>query len=46
MTSQENIILVITEISASQPIIVPPVKVFQKSVIRKPMSMASIIYSK
>lgn len=46
MTSQENIILVIREISVSDPIIVPPVKVFQQREIRKPMSMASIIYSK
>jgi len=46
MTSQENILLVIKEISVSQPIIVPPVKVFQKLEIRKPMSMSSIIYSK
>ncbi len=46
MTIQENIILVITEISASQPIIVPSVKVFQQREIRKPMSMSSIIYSK
>jgi hypothetical protein len=46
MTSQENIILVIREISVSQIIITPPVKVFQQREIRKPMSMASIIYSK
>jgi len=46
MTSQENIILVIREIPVSQPIIVQPVNVFQQREIRKPMSMASIIYNK
>lgn len=46
MTTQENIILVIREINVSQIIITPPIKVFQKREIRKPMSMASIIYNK
>ena len=46
MTSQENIILVIREISVSNPIIVPPQKVFQNREIRKTMNMASIIYNK
>jgi len=46
MTSQENIILVITEITIPQIIITPHVKVFQKREIRKPMSMSSIIYRK
>jgi hypothetical protein len=46
MSNQENIILVIREISVSQPIITPPVKVFQKREIRKPTSMFSIIYNK
>ena len=46
MSNQENIRLVITEIPVSQPIIIPHVKVFQKREIRKPMSMASIIYNK
>ena len=46
MTSQENIILVIRDIPVSHPIIVQPVNVFQQREIRKPMSMASIIYNK
>ena len=46
MSIQENIILVISEITVFQPTIVPPVKVFQKMEIRKPMSMFSIIYNK
>ena len=46
MSNQDNIILVIREIPLSQIIITPPVKVFQKREIRKPMSMSSIIYSK
>lgn len=46
MSNQENIKLVIREIPVSQPIINPPVKVFQQREIRKPMSMASIIYNK
>lgn len=44
MSIQENIILVISEIF--QPAIAPPVKIFQKKEIRKPMSMFSIIYNK
>jgi hypothetical protein len=52
MSNQENIILVISEITVpnpsvlSNPTVVPPRKVFQKMVIRNPISMASIIYNK
>jgi hypothetical protein len=46
MSIQDNIILVISEITVFQPAIAPPVKIFQKKEIRKPMSMFSIIYNK
>jgi hypothetical protein len=43
---QDNIILVIREINVFHPNITPPVKAVQKTQIRKPMSMFSIIHSK